>query len=138
MNRSGPTFIHCLRRRCFLSGSSVRPKMSPLSPTGGNPWYLPSRSSPLGCLSNGLGPGCRNTLCMCIRDGQNDSFPQISSFSSVHYHDLFVWFVCLIRSLSKKACDVICHGNGNYGINVYHEYMNVAYYFLMFCRNYPG
>ena len=34
------------------------------------------------------------------RDGQNDYFLGISSFSSVHYHDSFVWFVCLIRSLS--------------------------------------
>ena len=46
-----------LRRRCFLSGSSVRPKISPLSPTCGNRWYLPSETSPLGGLVQWVGAG---------------------------------------------------------------------------------
>jgi hypothetical protein len=35
----------------------------------------------------------RIRLMVNSRDGQNDSFPGTSSFSSVHYNDSFIWFV---------------------------------------------
>ena len=48
-------------------------------------------------------------ICVSIRDGQNDSFPGTSSFSSVQYNDSFIFdsFV-LIRSSRQITSFGVC------------------------------